>query len=155
MVTWLGIPIGDMEYQCTILGYNQPQTSYREEYNSEIGYLSCYFIGLPMSLRCAIGAFAQTAAMSGNPHQHKRLEDGGSWSFRPPKPLSFTDYRFTIRLTIKRIIRQLTFACFRTKSNRMVLAGSIVTGDPWLTKSLTLILILYLRITKHQIREFT
>ena len=43
MVTWPGIPIGDMEYQCTTRGYNQPQISCCEEYNSEIGYLSCYF----------------------------------------------------------------------------------------------------------------
>ena len=153
MVMWLGIPIGDMEYQCTILGYNQPQISCREEYDSEIGYLSCYFVGLPTSRRCAIGAFAQTAAMSGNPHQRKdkwmvdsectnhlspyperspevsssnayeseeltvmysawKIGGGGFWLFQPPKPLSFTDYCFTIKLTIKRKYKTINICLF-------------------------------------------
>ena len=88
MVTWLGIPIGDMEYQCTILGYNQPQKSCREEHNSEIGYLSCYFVGLPTLRRCAIGAFAQTATMSGNPHKHKDkwMVDSGCTNHLSPYP---------------------------------------------------------------------
>ena len=62
------------------------------------------FVGLPTLLRCAIGAFAQTAAMSGNPHQHKdkwRVDSGCTDHLSPyPEilPYAYESEELTVKI---------------------------------------------------------
>ena len=74
--------------------------------------------------------------------QHERLEDGGSWLIRPPKPPLFHWLSFHKKKDYKKNYKTTNILpILEPNLTVMVLEGSIVTGDPWLTRSLTLILI--------------